>query len=395
MKSPRSNRPAPENSAYLFQINRWWWLLGIGLLLMACSSTLVHWLTEYWWFSATGFANLFKLRLGWSVLCAVLAFVVYGAVLWANYWLALRLTRDRPFYTPPSNQAWASVIPRLVLYGGITLIVLLSVGAAQRGSRAWETLLKFFNATAFGITDPIYQQDIGFYVFRMPVYQGLQAQALELLIWALMLSVIIYALKGEIRIERGWKYFLTGPVKAHLCVLLSAIALVAAVGYWLARYDLLYSVSGVVFGAGYTDVNARLHAYSILGIVTLVIAALFIASLWRQGFSLPVTSIALYLAVLLVVGGLYPWFQQSIVVEPNELDKETPFIAHNLDFTRRAYGLTDVQREDFAVEDTLNAAALDQNAGTLDNIRLWGYETLLSTYQEHLYYLIYGANYCE
>ncbi|MGB3292750.1 MAG: UPF0182 family protein [Phormidesmis sp.] len=395
MKSPRSNRPESDSPAYLFRINRWWWLLGIGLLLIASSSTLIHWLTEYWWFSSTGFADLFKLRLGWSVLCAVLAFVVYGVVLWANYWLALRLTRDRPFYTP-SNREWAPVIPGLTLYGGITLIVLLSVGAAQRGSRAWELLLKFFNATAFGVADPIYQQDISFYVFRMPVYQGLQAQALELLIWALMLSAIIYALKGEIRIERGWKYFLTGPAKTHLCVLLSAIALVAAIGYWLARYDLLYSVSGVVFGAGYTDVNARLHAYSILGIVTLVVAALFMASLWRQGFSLPVTSVGLYLAVLLVVGGLYPWLQQSIVVEPNELDKETPFIAHNLDFTRRAYGLTNVQREDFAVEDTLNAAALDQNAGTLDNIRLWGYETLLSTYQElqslRLYYRFHDVD---
>ena len=393
MKSPRSNRPSDTPSP---QINRWWWLLGIGLLLIACSSTLVHWLTEYWWFSTTGFADLFRLRLGWSVLCAVLSFLVYGAVLWANFWLALRLTRDRPFYSPPNNREWAAVIPGLVLYGGVTLIVLLSVGAAQRGSRAWETLLKFFNATAFGVTDPIYQQDVGFYVFRMPVYQGLQAQALELLIWALLLSAIVYALKGEIRIERGWKYFLTGPVKTHLCVLLSVIALIAAIGYWLARYDLLYSTSGVVFGAGYTDVNARLHAYSIMGIVTLIVAALFIASLWRQGFSLPVTSIALYLVVLLVVSGLYPWLQQSIVVEPNELDKEKPFIAHNLDFTRRAYGLTDVQREDFAVEDTLDAAALAQNTGTLDNIRLWGYETLLSTYQElqslRLYYRFHDVD---
>ncbi len=399
MKSPRSNRPAASDpSSYLLRINRWWWLLGISLLLMACSSTLVHWLTEYWWFSSTGFASLFKLRLGWSVLCAVLAFFVYGAVLFANYWLALWLTRDRPFYTPstPSNREWAAVIPGLTLYGGIALIVVLSVGAAQRGSRAWETLLKFLNATAFGVSDPIYQQDIGFYVFRMPLYQGLQAQALELLIWALILSVAIYALKGEIRIERGWKYFLTGPVKTHLCVLLSAIAFVAALGYWLARYDLLYSSSGVVFGAGYTDANARLHAYGIMGIVTLVVAALFIVSLWRQGFSLPVTSVALYLIVLLVVGGLYPWLQQSIVVEPNELDKEAPFIAHNLNFTRQAYGLNDVQREDFTVEDNLDIATLAENNGTLDNIRLWGYQTLLSTYQElqslRLYYRFHDVD---
>lgn len=397
MTSPRINRSADnDRTALPVHISKWWWLLGIALLLLASSSTIVHWLTEYWWFSTVGFASVFRLRLGWSVVCAVLAFVAYMTVLFANYWLALWLTRDRPFHVPTKNREWASVIPGLVTYGSIALIVMLAVGAAQRGSRAWEPLLKFFNATTFGIADPLYQQDIGFYVFRMPVYQGLQRQGLELLVWALLITVVIYTLKGEIRLERGWKYFLTGPVKTHLCVLLSAIALVVAAGYWLARYDLLYSASGVVFGAGYTDANARLHAYSILGIIALVIAALFIVSLWRQGFSLPIVSIALYFAVFLVVGGLYPWAQQSLEVEPNELDKEAPFIAHNLGFTRQAYGLTDVQREEFTVQDSLDNAALEQNAATLDNIRLWGYETLLSTYQElqslRLYYRFHDVD---
>ncbi|MGC1309813.1 MAG: UPF0182 family protein [Phormidesmis sp.] len=395
MTSPRQPRPIPRKPISLPSPNRWWWLIGIGLLLLACSSTVVHWLTEYWWFDSTGFASVFKLRLGWSILCAVLAFLAYGVVLFANYWLAMYLTRDRPFYAP-RNSEWTPLIPGLTLYSSVGLIVLLAVGAAQRASQAWEVLLKFLKPTPFNIADPIYGKDIGFYVFRMPVYQGLQREGLELLIWALMLAIIIYALRGEIRLERGWKYFLTGLVKTHLCVLLSAIALFAALGFWLARYDLLYSVSGVVFGAGYTDVNARLSAYSIMGIVTLVVGLLFIISLWRQGFSLPLTSIALYFAVFLVISGLYPWLQQSVVVEPNELDKEKPFIANNLEFTRQAYNLTNVQREDFTVEDQLDSAALEQNEGTLNNIRLWDYQTLLSTYQElqglRLYYRFHDVD---
>ncbi|MEL6489422.1 MAG: UPF0182 family protein [Cyanobacteria bacterium J06621_3] len=377
-RPPRSVFSKPASSSSY----RWlWWLLGIGLLLLACTSTLVHWLTEYWWFSAVGFANVFRLRLGWSVLCAVLAFAVYGAVLWGNYGLALRLTRDRPFYAPRGSD-WAPLIPGITIYGGTVLIVLLAIGAAQQGAQAWEVLLKFFNTTAFGIADPIYQQDVGFYVFRMPLYQGLQQEALELLIWALLLSAGLYALRGEIRLERGWKHLLTGPVKTHLCALLSAIALVSALGYWLARYDLLYSPTGAVFGAGYTDVNARLAAYGVMGIVTLIVAALFIASLWRPGFSLPLTSLGLYVGVLVLVGGVYPWLQQKIVVEPNELRKEAPFIEHNLDFTQQAYGISDVKRENFVVEDSLDSAALQQNAATIDNIRLWDYETLQTTYQQ-------------
>ncbi len=396
MKSPRANPSSrPVTPVKLPSLSRWWLLLGLVILLLACSSTLIHWLTEYWWYGATGFADVFKLRLGWSILCAVLAFAIYGIVLFANYWLAIWLTRDRPFYIP-RNSEWAPFIPGMTVYGSVGLIVLLAAGAAQRGSQAWELLLKFLNPTAFNIADPIYQRDIGFYVFKIPVYQGIQSQGLELLIWALILSLVIYSVRGEIRWDRGWKYLMTGPVKAHLCVLLSAIALFSAFGYWLARYDLLYSTSGVVFGAGYTDINARLHAYSIMGIVTLIVALLFIVSLWRRGFSLPVTSITLYFAVLLVISGFYPWLQQSIVVEPNELDKETPFIAHNLEFTRQAYGLTDVQREEFVVEDNLDSAALDQNKGTLNNLRLWDYQTLLSTYQElqslRLYYRFHDVD---
>ena len=403
MKPNRINRNGRNNAAngsasipiLLPRASRLWFLLGIAILLLAFSNTLVHWLTEYWWFQAVGFDEVFRLRLGWSILCAVLAFLIYGAVLFANYWLALRLTRDRPFYAP-QNSDWTPLIPGITIYGTLGFIVLLAIGAAQRGARAWEPLLKYLNPTAFDIADPIYQRDVGFYIFQMPIYQGIQSQGLELLVWALILSLIIYALRGEVRLERGWKYLLTGPVKAHLCVLLSAIALFIAWGYWLARYDLLYSASGVVFGAGYTDANARLHAFGIMGIVTLIVGVLFVVSLLKSGFSLPLTSLALYVGIFLVVTGLYPWLQQSFIVEPNELDKEAPFITHNIQFTRQAYGLTDVQKEDFVIEDTLSSKDLAGNAATLNNIRLWDYQTLLSTYQEiqslRLYYRFHDAD---
>ena len=403
MKSNRLNRPNRSNESdsslsipiVLPKASRLWLLAGLAILLLTFSTTLTHWITEYWWFESVGFASVFRLRLGWSILCTALAFSIYAAVLFANYWIALRLTRDRPFYAPKNNE-WAPLIPGLTIYGSLGLIVLLSAGAAQRGARAWEPLLKFLNPTAFGISDPIYQRDVGFYIFQMPVYQGIQSQGLELLIWALMLALVIYALRGEIRLERGWKYLLTGPVKAHLCVLLSAIAFFAAWGYWLARYDLLYSAEGVVFGAGYTDANARLHAFGIMGIVTLVVGALFVISLLKRGFSLPLTSIALYFVVFLVVGGIYPWLQQSFIVEPNELDKEAPYIANNIEFTRQAYGLKDVQRESFVIEDALDSSDLASNEATLNNIRLWDYQTLLSTYQElqalRLYYRFHDVD---
>ena len=142
----------------------------------------MHWLTEYWWFDAAGYARIFRLKLGFQVLCAVGSLLAYAGILLLNYWLALRLTRDRPFYAP-KNSDWTPFMPGLTIYGGMAFILLLALGAAQRGAKAWETVLKFLNPTDFGSIEPIYQQDNGYNVFRLPVYQGLQQQGLELLIW--------------------------------------------------------------------------------------------------------------------------------------------------------------------------------------------------------------------
>ena len=362
------------------------------VLLLIFSETLVHLLTESWWFSAIGFEAVFWTRLKWQASIWGLTFGGYAAFLWGNYLIAQRLTRDRPYvalqrYSASISFTQAQRLPQL---GAALFILVLALFAALTSALAWETILKFLNPTAFEVADPIFQQDVGFYLFKLPFYQGLQQGLLGLLLWSLALSTAVYALKGEIRPERGWKYFLTGHAKAHLCMLLAMIAVAVAARFVLERYNLLYSPTGAVFGAGYTDVHARLQAYWMMGFVTLAVAGLFIISLWRSGFSLPIVGIVLYLLVLLSVNGVYPWFQQRFIVEPNELEKERPYIANNIEFTRQAYGLGEVQTEPFPAEEALDAAALQRNQVTLRNIRLWDYRPLLDTYRQlqeiRLYY---------
>ena len=193
-------------------------------------------------------------------------------------------------------------------------MVFLAGSAALRGAAGWETILKFFfNPTAFDVADPIFQQDIGFYVFKLPFWEGVQSNIQGALIWALLVAVGVYALKGEIRPERGWKYFLTGEVKTHLCVLLAAIAITIATGFWLDRFSLLYSETGVVFGAGYTDVHARLQAYWLMGFVTVAVAVLFMLAIWRSGFFAAGFSASVFTwGCCCWLNGLYPWFQQKL-----------------------------------------------------------------------------------
>lgn len=359
--------------------SRWLVVLAVALLLLLFSETLVHILTESWWFQAVGYGNVFWTRLRWQGAIALLCFAVWWAVLFANYRIAQYLTRHR-LMTISQNREWDPYLPGLVQGISLALITMLAIGAAIGGTAQWETVLKFLNPVAFGTADPLYGQDVSFYIFKLPLYEMLRNSALELLIWSLIVAVTIYSLKGEIRPERGWKYFLTGEVKTHLCVILAILAVVAALGFWVARYELLYSPTGVVYGAGYTDVHARMPAYGILGFITVAVGLLFLVSVRRGGFSLPLAAIGVYAAAALVLAGLYPWFQQSFVVEPTELTKETPYIEHSIAFTRAAYGLSEVQQEDFVVEAGLDRAAITSNAATIDNIRLWDYRPLRTTY---------------
>ncbi len=367
------------------------WLLAIVALLVLAGS-LVHLLTEAWWFEAVGYASVFWTRLRWQLGLGLATFALMALWLWGNYRLALHITRDRGyrFLSRYSSLEQKEQILRLLNWGVLGTIFVLSLGTAFRASTAWERVLKFLNPSSFNQADPIFQNDIGFYVFRLPLWQGLQSNLIGVVIWALLITISLYALKGEIRPERGWKYFLTGETKTHLCLLLAALALLLAWGFWLQRYSLLYSEEGVVFGAGYTDVHARLQAFWLMGFVTVAIAVLFVMALWRSGFSLPTFGTALYLAVLLLVNGVYPWIQQKFVVEPNELTIERPYIEHNIAFTRQAYNLNSVVSEPFPADNQLNRAILDENQATVRNIRLWDYAPLLSTYKQlqeiRLYY---------
>ncbi|MBU6229421.1 MAG: UPF0182 family protein [Cyanobacteria bacterium REEB459] len=368
-----------------------WLLAGIFLLLL--SNQLVHLLTESWWFQSVNLASVFWTRLRWQLGLALAVFLLTALWLGLNCWLALTITRDRPYQLSSSYplagqqqrqfRAWLN-------WGLVVGITILCLGLALDSARDWQTMLKFLNASAFNQVDPIFQRDLGFYLFRLPLWERLHSRLIELVVWALLVSLIVYGLKGEIRPERGWKYFLTGEPKTHLCLLLAWLAGLMGLGFWLHRFSLLYAEGGVVFGAGYTDAHARLQADWLMVFVTLAVAGLFLLALWRNGFALPILGIFIYLVVLVAARGLYPWLQQTLMVEPNELAIERPYIEHNIAFTRQAYDLTQVSSQPFPAKNHLDQATLQANQATIHNIRLWDYAPLLSTYKQlqeiRLYY---------
>ncbi|MBO9999486.1 MAG: UPF0182 family protein [Cyanobacteria bacterium SID2] len=362
-------------------------VLLLGLLL---SGTLVHLLTESWWFESVGFSQVFWTRIQWQLIAWGVAFVGCALILWGNYRIAMQVTRYRLFRFLAESRVWSPYTIKLPNFVAAILTVLISLSVASAAISEWETIVKFFNATEFGTRDPIFDRDLSFYLFGLPFYEALQSGLLSVTILGLAIAITVYALKGEIGLGRGWTHLVTGGTRVHLSALLAVVAILLAIGFWLQRYELLYSSDGVVFGAGYTDVNARLPAYSVMSFATIALAVLCGVALWQHSFALPLFGMGISIALWVFAGGIYPWLTQAFIVEPNELAKEKPYVANNIEFTRLAYGLETVERHDYPVEENLDRSVLNANSSTIDNIRLWDYRPLLSTYRQlqeiRLYY---------
>ena len=265
---------------------------------------------------------------------------------------------------------------RRLLLPVVSVIALL---AGLRASGAWDTLAEYLHATPFGRTDPLFGRDLGFYFFVLPFWRLLYGWALGLAMGALALTALVYVLQRSVVLTaRGPR--LAGGARTHLLLLGAVVLLVRAWGFWLDRFELLYSARGLVFGASYTDVHASLPALQVLAVLAVLCAVACVVQTRRPGWRFLVAGLVVLGVVW--VGGLsiYPALLQRFRVTPNELVAERPFIEHNIRLTRQAYGLDRIAEQDFPAEDNLDAAALERNSATIKNIRLWDHRPLLVTY---------------
>ncbi len=358
------------------------WLL-LTLVVLALVGQTVPLYTDWLWFQEVGYAPVFltilKLR-GWLVLGVGLGTFLF---LYLNLAFAARTARPDVLWELedqlglPGRVVLEPLIRR-ILRPVLALIAFFSGVSASTG---WETVLQYANATPFGTVDPLFRRDLSFYVFTLPFWRLLYGWAFLLLLATLVLSLALYVLQRSLVLTaRGPR--LAAGARTHLLLLGAGLLAMRAWGFWLDRFELLYSPRGIVFGASYTDVYASLPALQILTVLALLSAGACLFQIWRSGWRILAT--ALVGLGLVWVGGLgvYPAFVQRLKVTPNELAAERPFIIHNIRMTRQAYGLDRVEEKDFPAEENLNPAALDRNHVTIKNIRLWDHRPLLTTFAQ-------------
>ena len=342
-------------------------------------SLYVDWL----WFQEVGYAQVFTTSLFFKTVLALLGAGIFALLIYANARIAARPVRgirfldQENFLDLPRPELIDPLVQRLLLPAALVLGLFTAPQAASH----WESFLLLLNPTSFGLEDPLYNRDLGFFVFQLPALRTLYNWLMTALALSLVVTAVIYVL------YRGLQYsprgiFLAPRARIHLLILIAALLVVKAAGYVLDSYDLLYASGGAAFGAGYTDVYVSLPALRILTVAALIAAALSAAQITRPGFGYLLVGIAGLVLVHVIGLSAAPALVQRFRVVPNEVDSERPFIEHNIRFTRTAYGLDKIENEDFPADETLNAADLRRNDATIKNIRLWEHQPLLATYAQ-------------
>jgi uncharacterized membrane protein (UPF0182 family) len=296
--------------------------------------------------------------------------------------------------------------------------VITSIAMGLILSEQWTKVLPALNPVPFGEQDPLFKNDLSYYLLRLPLLEIIEFWLISLVFFALVSVTLTYLLSGN-SLSNGRFNAFTPAQQRHLYGLGGVLMLATSLNHWLARYEILYSRRGAVYGASFTDVYVTLPVYTALCMIALFLA---LALLWRTMFwsmglrdwllwlgklgqrqhatiPLPYSplttrpllwSVGIYLVLAISGGIIVPPLVQRLIVQPNELQRETPFLQRSIAFTRRAFDLADVNVQPFIPENNLTVDDLESNRQTLDNIRLWGSRPLLQSNRQlqqiRLYY---------
>jgi uncharacterized membrane protein (UPF0182 family) len=353
--------------------NRFLWVLLASILLIG---TVLRFWVDLLWFDELGQQDVLVTRMKWGVAMGVGFGLLTFAVLYTNFRVAQRVARN-DLYVPflvvgtdpeaPEQPVIPHFMLRPIMLG---VAVVASVLSGLIMSSRWEDVLRFLGRTNFGVNDPHFGKDASFYVFTMPVLEMI-AQSLQMLIVFTGIGVAVaYIATGVIRYTPVRRIARAGIV--HLSWIVAAFLIVSAFNFRLSIWGLATSTSGVVAGAGWTDTHARIPGYWLMIVASIVLAVLVVIYARRERWRVVGGAVAGWFIASVVLTGLIPSIVQRVLVEPNELERETKLLKGNIANTRAAFGLENVRTSQFRDEASLTADDLQRkHAGTTNNLRLW------------------------
>ncbi len=372
----------------------WGVLILAFLVILVVLGVISNWIVKWLWMRNLDYAGIFWTLLSTQWTLGIIAFLIAFLYLWINLrivassagfdrngWRAageIRLpfgvARALAFYVP----AIISLIFGLILYS------------------QWDMYIRFRYGGSFGLPDPLFGVDAGFYIFRLPFYEILQNSLSVLALIAFFLVLAGYLFLGLLQAPRAWKARGTQAALPHLTVLLMVVVASWTWGFYIDRFDLLYSSVGVVYGPGYTAWNITRISLWMMIVASVLLCGLLAASLFRLNLKLIAEAGGAYVALYIIGILLLPALVQKFSVQPNELKLETPYLKHNINFTRKAFDLERIREVKYPALSNLTESQIAKNGDTIQNIRLWDWRPLLQTYRQtqeiRLYYQFYDVD---
>lgn len=350
-------------------------LIYLFFILFILSSKLVDLFTDYLWFDEVGYLGIFLTVIKAKIMLGVAAFIILFAFMYINIRIALKNTHSLKF---------------LPIYSGVILILGMLFGLSA--SLKWDIVLSYLNQVPFNLNDPIFGHDISFYVFSVPFYNFLLNSLFAVIILSGIGTALIYLINGGIlnQLERQAdpRYqkvinvvSIPENTKIHLAVISGLFTLLLTIKLYLFRFDILYTSKKAFFGPGYADINIQLEIITIMVAVALLVCVLFFLSIRKTNIKWPLIGFILIITLFIGASFLTSLVQQFSVL-PDEYNLEKPYIENSIKYTRLAFDLEKIEQIEFPVSSNLTLNDLDKNSKTIENIRLWDWRPLLTTYKQ-------------
>jgi uncharacterized membrane protein (UPF0182 family) len=387
-------------------------MVAAAVLLIVVLVGIAGYLENWLWMRQLNYVGIFwtLLSVQWAMFCSALVFA------FLYLWINLRQAAKNSTAFRGDGQAWRLDLPRhpllsrtdadtqpsIELSPGLlkAAVVVISAGVAlffAAGFYAeWDTYLRFRYGGSFGVSDPLFGVDVGFYVFHLPFYVLLQSSLTLLTILTLGIVLATYVFVELQRASESGRIAIGGNATAHLSVLLFILVANFGWGFYLDHYELVYSTLGVVYGAGYAADHVTRVALWIMVGASAVACALLAFNFFRPRLEMLAVGVGVYVALWIIGVSLVPSVFQKFIVQPSELALETPYLKNYIEFTRKAYQLDAIQETSYPALADLTPEVIARNQDTIQNIRLWDSRPLLQTYQQsqaiRLYYQFYNID---
>ncbi|HLR76296.1 MAG TPA: UPF0182 family protein, partial [Balneolaceae bacterium] len=363
----------------------WKNILRLILIIVAVVVVLIifsDWIVELLWLDNLGYRDVFWTIKGTQVSLFIGALIVSLIYMIPNMNRLARNFRFMSFSHGPLAQLNLHAIrphfKKIFLGLGILVCFIFSIAFFTQ----WDAFFRFFWNQPFSQVDPIFNNDLSFYIFRLPFIQVVQTSLTFLVFFITAAMIVLYLYSGEIRLTSQRKLNVPDSIKKQLFINIGIWLLLLSWGFYLDRYNILNSQSGVVYGAGYTDVNFILPATWIVCIMCFLLALLAFFQLYRKQIKWLVLSGAATVGVGIIGLVILPAAIQNFVVQPNELQLEKPFIENNIKLTRSAYALNKMKERRYSPNDSLTWEQLQNNESVIKNVRLWDQRLLIETYRQ-------------